>query len=50
MNWIIVIVAGIIAICVSHWFDGKITYEFLFPLPNCPSPNSFVQITPHPTF
>lgn len=24
MNWIIVIVAGIIAICVSHWFDGKI--------------------------
>lgn len=24
MNWIIVIVAGIIAICVSHWFDGMI--------------------------
>lgn len=24
MNWIIVIVFGIIVICVSHWLDGKI--------------------------
>lgn len=24
MNWIIVIVFGIIVICVSHWLEGKI--------------------------
>lgn len=26
MNWIIVIVAGIIGICVSHWLEGKIDF------------------------
>lgn len=26
MNWIIVIVAGIIVICVSHWLEGKISF------------------------
>lgn len=24
MNWVIVIVAGIIGICVSHWLEEKI--------------------------
>lgn len=26
MNWVIVIVVGIIGICVSHWLEGKIDF------------------------
>lgn len=26
MNWVIVIVVGIIGICISHWLDGKIDF------------------------
>lgn len=29
MNWVIVIVAGIIGICVSHWLEEKIDLECL---------------------
>lgn len=27
MNWVIVIVAGIIGICVSHWLEEKIDFS-----------------------